>query len=107
MPMRPEAVVGVGLQVNFFVLQAASQPLDKDVVQPAPAAVHADPHLGGFQLVGKCCAGELRPWSVLKISGRPLRRASSRASRQNEVSIVFDRRQARTCRLYQSITATR
>jgi len=47
------------------------------------------------------------PWSVLKISGCPFLRASSSASRQNEVSIVFDRRQARTYRLYQSITATR
>ena len=60
MPMRPEAVVGVGLQVNFLVLQAASQPLDKDVVQPAAAGVHADAHTGGFQRVGERRAGELR-----------------------------------------------
>jgi len=31
--------VGIGLQVDLFVLQAAPQPLDEDVVQPAPAAV--------------------------------------------------------------------
>jgi len=47
------------------------------------------------------------PWSVLKISGRPFLRASSSAPRQNELSIVFDRRQARTYRLYQSITTTK
>ncbi|TWI18477.1 helix-turn-helix protein [Bradyrhizobium yuanmingense] len=35
------------------------------------------------------------PWSVLNISGRPKRaKASSSADTQNDVSIVFDRRQA-------------
>ena len=43
-------------------------------------------------------------WSVLKIFGRPMRTASSSASKQNEVSMVFDRRQAR---LYQSVATTR
>src|SRR5262245_32600849 len=42
------------------------------------------------------------PWSVLKISGRPKRaKASSSAETQNDVSIVFDRRQASTARLAQ------
>jgi hypothetical protein len=65
------------------------------------------------------------PWSVLKISGWPLLSASSRASRQNPTSIVFDSRHSsrasrqnptsivfdsrhdNTYRLYQSITAVR
>ena len=48
------------------------------------------------------------PWSVLKISGRPYRAsASSRASTQNDASMVFDNRQANTARLAQSMTATR
>ena len=48
------------------------------------------------------------PWSVLKISGLPNRAsASSRASTQNAVSIVFDSRQASTARLAQSRIATR
>ena len=51
---------GSGLQVDLFVLQAAPQPFDENVVQPAPTAIHADPHSGGFQLVGKPRAGELR-----------------------------------------------
>jgi hypothetical protein len=47
------------------------------------------------------------PWSVLKISGRPKRaNASSRASMQNAVSIVFDSRQASTARENQSMIAT-
>jgi len=41
---------------DLFVLQAAPQPLDENIVQPAPAAVHADPHANGLQLVGKCRA---------------------------------------------------
>ena len=48
------------------------------------------------------------PWSVLKISGFPQRAsASSRASTQNAVSMVFDSRQASTARENQSMTATR
>jgi hypothetical protein len=48
------------------------------------------------------------PWSVLKISGRPKRaKASSSADTQNDVCIVFDRRQASTARLAQSMIATR
>jgi|GEM_PF-848326 len=48
------------------------------------------------------------PWSVLKISGRPNRAsASSSASTQNELSMVFDSRHASRARLAQSMTATR
>ena len=48
------------------------------------------------------------PWSVLKILGEPWRsNASCKASTQNPVSIPVDKRQARTRRLNQSITATR
>ncbi|MFK4492366.1 hypothetical protein ABIA45_007444 [Bradyrhizobium sp. USDA 336] len=40
------------------------------------------------------------PWSVLKISGLPyFTSAWSRAATQNETSIVFDNRHARTARL--------
>jgi hypothetical protein len=47
------------------------------------------------------------PWSVLKMSGCPCcARASSRASRQNSTSIVFDTRQDSTLRVAQSMTAT-
>jgi hypothetical protein len=48
------------------------------------------------------------PWSALKISGTPKRASgSSSASTQNELSIVFDSRQASTARLAQSMIATR
>src|SRR4051812_20606085 len=46
--------------MDLLVLQAAPLPLDEDVVQPAPAPIHADPHLGTFQPVGKRSAGDLR-----------------------------------------------
>ncbi|APG14925.1 hypothetical protein BKD09_42045 [Bradyrhizobium japonicum] len=48
------------------------------------------------------------PWSVLKISGLPyFTSAASRAATQNETSIVFDNRHARTARLAQSMMATK
>ena len=37
MPMHAESI-GVDLQVGLFVLQAAAQRLDKNIVQSAPAA---------------------------------------------------------------------
>ena len=51
--------IGLGLQMDLFVFQAAPQPLDENIVQPAPAAVHADARALGFQLVGKRRTGEL------------------------------------------------
>jgi len=49
-----------------------------------------------------------RPGSVLNILGLPCRaRASSSASTQNPLSMVFDSRQARTARLAPSMIATR
>ena len=47
------------------------------------------------------------PWSVFRISGARQPSALSRASTQNDASIVFDSRHASTCRVAQSITATR
>jgi hypothetical protein len=34
--------IGLALQVNVFVLEAAPQPLDKDIVHPAASAIHRD-----------------------------------------------------------------
>ena len=48
------------------------------------------------------------PWSVLKMSGLAKRAsASSSASTQKAVSMVFDSRQTNTARLVQSMIATR
>jgi hypothetical protein len=48
------------------------------------------------------------PWSVLKISGAPYRAiAYSSASTKKSAVKLFEIRQLRTLRLYQSIMATR
>jgi hypothetical protein len=44
---------------HVLVLQAPPQPLDEDVVQEPPLAVHADPDAAAFQFVKKPGAGEL------------------------------------------------
>ena len=44
---------------HVLILQAAPQPLDKDVVQEPPLAIHADPDTAAFQLLQKPGAGEL------------------------------------------------
>lgn len=36
----------VGMQVNFFIPDASSQPFHEHVVNPAPFAVHADLNAG-------------------------------------------------------------
>src|SRR5208283_5248370 len=98
----------VGMQIDLLVLDRSPQPLDKDIVAPRAAAIHADRDRVLQQQASECGAGELAALSVLKISGRPyLANASSTASRQNSTSMVIDSRQARTRRLNQSITAAR
>ena len=50
----------VALQIHVFMLDAAPQPLDEDVVEGAPPAIHADGDAFAFQHVGEGGAGELR-----------------------------------------------
>jgi len=64
------AAVLVGVQVDLFVLDAAPQPLDEHVVDPA-----------AFRVPSHSSPVNWASWSVSKISGAPWRlRASSSAS---------------------------
>src|SRR5208282_4713424 len=106
---------GVCLDVYILVLQAPPQPLDEDVVQVTAFAIHADADTAGLMRTPLAASTPVNaalvnctPWSVLKISGEPYRSsASCKASTQNPVSMPVDKRQARTRRLNQSITATK
>jgi hypothetical protein len=69
MPMHAETI-GVDLQVGLFVLQAAAQRLDANMVQSAPAAVYPDLHASGFQPVCNRCTGELRALVKSRSSAR-------------------------------------
>src|SRR5215467_12486331 len=51
----------IGIEVDFFVFEAAPQPLDKDVVHAAALAVHADHDAMPLQGAGKVVTGELAP----------------------------------------------
>ena len=56
----PEFRAGLeGMQVDAFVFHGAPEPLDEDVVHPAPPAIHADPHPGILEQIGEARAGEL------------------------------------------------
>ncbi len=41
-----------GVQVDAFILQGPPQPLDEDVVETTPFAVHRDPVADPFQSIG-------------------------------------------------------
>ncbi len=74
--------------------------------RPRPSIEIAIPAASSFPV--NAALVNCAPWSVLNILGLPYRRnASSRASTQNALSIVFDSRQASTARLAQSMIATR
>ena len=49
----------IGVEVDFFVFQAAPEAFDEDVVHPAPFAVHADLYAMFLEYVGEGGAGEL------------------------------------------------
>jgi hypothetical protein len=49
----------VGSEIHLLVLDAASQPLDKNIVSPGALAVHADGDRVSDQDVSECRAGEL------------------------------------------------
>ncbi len=50
----------VSFEVNVFVFDAPPETLDKDVVDPAALAVHADLDPRGFQFVDPVVARKLR-----------------------------------------------
>lgn len=67
----------VGAQIDLLIFDAAPQPLDEHVVAPGAPAVHADGDAMTGEHAGERGARELRPWSVLKMSGLPWRARAS------------------------------
>ena len=49
----------IRLGEHLFIFQAAPQPLDEDVVEKPPLAIHADPHPRRRQFLHEPGAGEL------------------------------------------------
>ena len=61
----------IGFDENLLVFQAAPKPLNENVVQEPPFAIHADLDARSRKLVQERGAGELDPLVGVKISGRP------------------------------------
>jgi hypothetical protein len=53
----------VGVQVDVFVLDAASQPFDEHIVDPTALTVHADANILGSQNPGECKQNFLTRWT--------------------------------------------
>ena len=49
----------VGLQIDFLIFQAPPQALHKNIVHPAPFAIHTDAGLVLLQNIGKAVTGKL------------------------------------------------
>ena len=96
------------LQIDVLVFQGPPKALDEDIVHPASASVHRNLDSSFEPRTGEVHAGELA--ALVGVENFRLAyvvKASSRASTQNEASIVFDSRHDSTARLAQSINATR
>jgi hypothetical protein len=104
-PLVQLATIGIALEINILVLEAAPQPLDEDVVHPAAAAIHGDLDAGPFERTGEGHAGELA--ALVGVEEPKRSNASSSAATQNDTSVVLDSRQLSTARLAQSMMATR
>src|SRR5262245_31783918 len=100
------STVGVALKVDVLMLERAPQPLDEDVVHPAPASVHGNGDAGRDKHSCEGCRGELRALIGFEDLRRAFASPSCRAAMQKETSIVFDSRHDRTARLAQSMIAT-
>ena len=102
------AAVRIGFQVNLlYLIERHSRSMKMlSMKRPRPSieiAILAASSLPVNTVLVNCA-----PWSVLNIRGLPyFCKASFRASTHNELSIVFDSRQASTARLAQSMIATR
>jgi hypothetical protein len=76
----------IGLQIYLFVLHAASQPFDKNVVPPASLAIHRQSDSAREDRVGEDRTGELTPLdALLKVKGQfePVRSGGCAAGLRN------------------------
>src|SRR5476651_3207 len=78
----------IGLQIYLFVLHAAPQPFDKNVVSPASLAVHRQSDPTRADRVGEVCTGELggfnrssQHWIIEQILGTRPRLPQASSSR--------------------------
>ena len=100
-----------GHQVNRKRVQRLMRLMGLQALGPKPKTSRpsAQHRIYPYLLRGLAIDRPNQVWAadITYIPMAPFLRASSSASRQNEMSIVFDRRQARTYRLYQSMTTIR
>src|SRR6478672_12989906 len=94
--------------MHFLVFDGAPQPFDENIVHETTASVHRNRDACGLEPTGEDGAGELRALIGVEYFWRAVPRQRFVERRDAKpVSIVFDKRHARTARLAQSIIATR
>ena len=95
-------------QIDVLVLHRPPQPLDHNVVERTPDAVHADRDLRTAQHASKRLGGELAALVGVEYLRRSAQRQRLTQRRDTKfASIVLLNSQAKTQRVNQSITATR
>ena len=77
------------MEINTLIFQTSPEPFDENIVHPSSSSIHGNADLGVIEDIGEICGCELASLVC------------------NEVSIVFESRQARTLRVAQSIMAIR
>ncbi len=97
-----------GVQIDTFILQATPQSFNEHIVHPPTLAVHGDFDAPILQRRGKIKAGELATLIGVKYLWLTMVGKGLFKGFQTKItSMLFDKRQLSTLRLYQSMIATR
>ena len=97
----------IGLQVNFFIFHRSPERFDEDIITPRASAIHAEANALCSDTLRKEVTDTLTALIRIQDVGRAITGDGLLHCPTAKPSIVIDRHQARTRRVYQSTTTTR